>query len=127
MFLAHAKYPEINDLKSGVECLRKQFYDLAFNAELEASHGRGKVIPIRQCYMRAKMYEDAAESCDKFLVDKDVRYFAAKLDELGLERYLVQIKDYICIEDICEVLNINTLLYIFGEENVFEHDDDDDC
>lgn len=113
MWIAYAKYPEVLDLKTGVRYLRKLFEDIAFDADHEAVYGMGKIYSEEECKERAKKYYDGSELCDKFLKDGDLKSYVAGLCELKIQNYLSDIKDYIPLEDVVDVLDINSILQIY--------------
>lgn len=117
MWLPHND--DVYDLETCVRNLRNYFLEVLFDASHEA------VLDITEHLKSVRRYEAAVDVCTQFLKDKVVQNLVLGLEALGLEMFLRELRKFIPIEDVIDILSLNTILDMYNNSD--SENDDEMC
>lgn len=96
MWMAYVTEKEITDLKSGVENIRQEFSNLAFDAHHEAVYGMGKFLSMEECNRLGDRYMDGESICDNYLDGGiTITQLVQQLKENDLHFFLSKVREYL--------------------------------
>jgi hypothetical protein len=104
MWLAYVRERPAYNLKTAVENLAQNFFNLQCDAENEANNGFDRFYCYEECMALAERYGKAEQSCNKFLQTSDLRTFLSNIREIGLEGFLDEVLKFSPKDLIREVL-----------------------